>query len=195
MHGLVNRAFQCFLRDTYGEAFWAKLMQELDLGLVGFEAMLSYDDAITFRVIDQASGMLQKGRDELLEDLGTYLVSHDNVEALRRLMRFGGVTFEDFLWSLDDLPDRARLAVPDLTVPEIAVYPEGEGAFTLRCGNKYPGFAHVLMGILRTMADDYGALVFLEYAGAEEDAEKIKVLLLEAAFSEGRSFELAPQAG
>ena len=195
MHGLINRALQCFLRDTYGEPLWRQLMTDLDLGFSEFEAVLFYEDTITQKVIDGACKALAKDRDEFLEDLGTYLVSHTNVEALRRLMRFGGVTFEDFLWSLDDLPDRAALAVPDLRIPKLVVIPEAEGRFLVRCANDYPGFSHVLVGILRTMADDYGALVFIEHGGTQGDDEVVSVTLLESAFSEGRSFELARQVG
>ena len=49
----------------------------------------------------------------MMEDLGTYLIMNPSFPAVRRLLRFSGVTFLDFLHSLDDLPDRVRLAVPD----------------------------------------------------------------------------------
>ncbi len=61
----------------------------------------------------------------LLEDLGTYLVSHPNVQGLRRLLRFGGAGFIDFLHSLDELHDRARLAVPDLDLPQLELRDHG----------------------------------------------------------------------
>ena len=193
MHGLVNRALQCFLRDTYGPEFWDQLICDLNLDFHSFEAMLIYDDQITYDVLGSAVAKLNKSKDEVLEDLGTYLVSHANVEALRRLLRFGGITFEEFLWSLDDLPDRARLAVPDLKLPAMALYSEEDGRFCLRCSDQFPGFGHVMVGILRAMADDYGALVFIDHGGTEIREELVNITLLEAAFSEGRSFELARQ--
>ena len=133
MHGLTNRAIQCFVRDTYGAATWRDVAAEADLGPHGFEAMLRYDDEVTWRVLALVCERLAKPEDAVLEDLGTYLVSHPNVEALRRLLRFGGVDFVDFLHSLDDLSDRARLAVPDLALPPIEVEADSDERFRLRC--------------------------------------------------------------
>ena len=83
----------------------------------------------------------------LLEDIGTYFAFHPNVEALRRLLRFGGADFSEFLNSLDDLPDRARLAVDDLELPELFLVQLTEGHFRLVCRAKLPGWGHVMVGI------------------------------------------------
>ena len=81
--------------------------------------MLVYDDDMTVRVLDALCADLNRPRAEMLEDLGTYLVSHPKMEDLRRLLRFGGVTYVEFLHSLDDLSDRVRLAVSDLCLPTL----------------------------------------------------------------------------
>ena len=111
MHGLINRAIQCFVTDSYGPEKWADAARWAELGLVDFESMLTYEDSMTHRAIDAVCHVLNRPRTDIMEDIGTYLVSHPNTEALRRLLRFGGVNFVEFLQSLDDLPDRARLAV------------------------------------------------------------------------------------
>ena len=164
MHGLIYRAIQCFLRDSFGAAVWHDIAAETGVPADGFEPMLRYDDAIAGRMIDAAAARLDRSRDSLLEDLGTYLVSHPNREGLRRLLRFGGVTFLDFLHSIDDLPGRGRLAVPDLDLPQLELRDHGEGRFSLVCRSQFTGFVPVMVGVLRAMADDYGALVLLEAA-------------------------------
>lgn len=196
MHGLINRSIQCFLRDTFGMPAWRAISAAAGVSADGFEPMMHYEDAVTFRLLDAAAAHLDRPRDSLLEDLGTYLVSHPNREALRRLLRFGGVSFDDFLHSIDDLPGRGRLAVPDLDLPQLDLSDEGAGRFTLACHGQHPEFAAVMVGVLRAMADDYGALVVLELAGRqEEDAAIIQIHLLDRGFSEGRRFELAAGAG
>ena len=123
MHGLINRSIQCFLRDTYGENIWREIALGADLGFDSFEALLRYDVAQTEAVLRAASRTLSKSRDVVLEDVGTYLVSNPNVQALRRLLRFGGESFVDFLHSLDQLHERAKLAVPDLRLPVLRYRP------------------------------------------------------------------------
>lgn len=194
MHGLVNRAIQCFVRDTCGAESWERLARVSDLPPSGFEAMFVYDDDVTERMLDAAVHLLGKPRETLLEDIGTYLVSNQNVEPLRRLLRFGGETFLEFLQSVDDLPRRARLALPDLDLPVIEVMSVEHTTFQIGCRWEHAGFGHVLMGMLRTMADDYGALVLLDHEGRDGEVETLSIQLLNEEFSQGRPFQLAHEA-
>jgi hypothetical protein len=43
---------------------------------------------------------------------------------------------------------------------------------------------------LRTMADDYGALVVLEHQGGGQGSETISISLVMTEFAEGRRFDL-----
>ncbi len=195
MHGLVNRAIQRFVMDGYGEAQWIAAAHRAGLETPEIEAMLSYDDDVTPGILAAVCDVLDRPYDELMEDIGTYLVSHPNVEALRRLLRFGGVDFVDFLMSLDDLPDRAKLAVSDLHLPTLELYEHTKDYFSLRCHSAIPGYGNLMMGVLRVMADDYGALVYLEHQGRQGNMETVSISLLEAEFAQGRHFDLGARAG
>jgi hypothetical protein len=193
MHGLTNRAIQCFVTDTYGQDRWAECARVAGIGFSDFEAMLIYDAGLTGQILDASSVVLKRSRFELMEDLGTYLVSHPNTKALRRLLRFGGGTFVEFLHSLDELPDRARLAVADLELPELDLRDVNARQFSLTCRSPIEGPGYVFIGLLRAMADDYGALVFLEHLGATQGVETISIFLVISEFSTGRSFDLGVQ--
>ncbi|MDX5402110.1 MAG: heme NO-binding domain-containing protein [Rhodobacterales bacterium] len=201
MHGLVNRAIQCFVTDMHGNDTWQAVARGAGLDGSGFEAMLNHDPAVTRRVLSGAAQCLDRPEVELLEDIGTYIVSHPNVGALRRLLRFGGDSFVDFLYSLDDLRDRARLAVSDLELPELELHDQAADRYSLHCLTGAPhhpamrDFGHVMMGVLRAMADDYGALVVLDHRGLQSGREVIEITLVERAFSTGRSFDLGQRAG
>lgn len=194
MHGLINKAVQTFVCHTYGNDRWASVASAVGLEPPEFEAMLWYDDALTDEVLDALRRELARNLDDVLEDLGIYLISDPEVARLRRLLRFSGVTYVDFLHSLDDLPDRARLAVADLNLPtlELREYPAGK--FSLTVGSGIPGFANVMMGILRTMADDYGALAFIEYKGRSQGSDVIAIRLVDVSFTKGREFDLGAAA-
>ena len=194
MHGLINRSIQCFLRDTYGGDTWSEIAIAAGLEFDNFEALMIYEDAVTDHVLQSASARLDKSVAVLMEDLGTYLISNVGSGGLRRLLRFGGVSFVDFLHSLDDLQDRVRLALPELVLPALEVRDNTTTSFTLSCKFDRPGFGHVLVGILRAMADDYGALVLLDHVGGSSGIEMITVEVLDVGFAEGQSFALGSSA-
>lgn len=195
MHGLVNRSVQCFIRDTYGPSNWSAVARAAQMDDHSYEPMLTATPGMTSELIDACHGVLGHPRETILEDLGTYLVSHANMTVVRRLLRFGGVDYLEFLHSLRDLRDRARLAVDDLDLPAMDLSEQGDGEYRLTCSVPMPGVGHVIMGMLRAMADDYGALVFLDHLGQVEGCEIVSIQLVDQSHAEGKPFALAVRAG
>ena len=101
MHGLINRSLQCFISEIYSEAEWEKIAADAGVGFTNFEALMVYDDHLTTDVIDAACARLEKPQEDFLEDLGTFLCTDKKLDVVRRLLRFGGDSFTDFLFSLD----------------------------------------------------------------------------------------------
>lgn len=190
MHGMVNRALQGFLIATYGDEIWAEVRGQAGLPFASFEAMLEYPDVMTLECFRAACHVLHKHPNALLEDVGTWLVTDTHLEPLRRLMRFSGASFLDFLYSLEEMGDRGRLAVPDLDMPQITLTRLDPSTFHIRARWSLPGIAPILMGCLRAMADDYGALALLRLDGVDGADECLHVQLLDTAYSQGRSFDL-----
>jgi Haem-NO-binding len=193
MHGLIIRSFEGFLRNTYGAALWEVILAELDAGIERFEPMFHYDDALAARLVEIAETRLAKPCGALLEDFGTYLVAHPASERVRRLLRFGGVDYEEFLLSLEDLAGRARLAVPDLDLPGVELTELGSGEYHVGFTREQPGAPQVFLGLLRALADDYGALVMVDYTGPPGAPVHLSLRLLKADFASGRGFRLAAQ--
>ncbi|MDF0594552.1 heme NO-binding domain-containing protein [Psychromarinibacter halotolerans] len=195
MHGMIIRSIQCFLEDTYGRPVWEDIAKGAGLDPEAFEPMMPNRETRTDEVLRAASRRLDKPRDTLLEDLGTYLVAHPAMQVVRRLLRFCGPDFHDFLYSLEELPERARLAVPDLELPVLDLREHDSESYTLTVTHDVPGFGHVMVGMLRAMADDYGALVLLDHIGRDAASEVVSIRLAEPAFSAGRRFDLRLKAG
>jgi len=195
MLGLVNRSIQNFLTDTFGERIWYAVACKAGVSPEGFEPMLSYEDALTDRLLNVACETLDRRRFDFLEDLGTYLSTR---EAVRRLLRYGGRGYVDFLRSLNELHGRTQLALEDLKLPELTLRGLGQGQYSLSVLGASPGWGAVFAGVLRAMADDYGALVLIELNEHPEDGlagEAITVQLLDSFHGSGRSFDLSDAAG
>ena len=194
MHGMINRALQGFIVATYGLESWAEVRSQADLQFQDFESMLLYDDKLTLDCFEAAVSILHQNPNALLEDLGTFLVTEPRLDPLRRLLRFGGATFTEFVLSLDELADRGRLVMPDVEMPEIEVTQTDPQSFHLRATWKLPGVGPLLLGSLRAMADDYGALALVDLDGIEMGAECLRIVVHDANHAAGRHFVLAEAA-
>ena len=181
MHGIINRGLQCFVRDIFGPEVWEETCLRAELPFFNFETMLCYEDNVTETVLTALSAVLERPRNELLEDFGTYVVSEAHLSSVRKLLRFGGDTFEEFLHSLEDVHDRARMVMPDLDVPNLRLQPNSDTQFTLHYRFSKLGYGSVFLGLLRTMADDYGALVLIDHIGERQggiDTDRFEISLM-----------------
>lgn len=190
MLGVVNKAIEEFVITVHGGAVWQEVLRDIGTPGFRFEPMLMYEDEKSYALIRALSKRLSKPQQDILDDIGTYLVTPPNGGALRRLLRFLGSSFDDFLFSLDDLNDRVDLALPDLQLPQIMVIPQTIDRVHVRVSQTWSGFAYVLQGLLRAMADDYGTLVFLDVRRDITDSACIEVILIENNFSAGIDFDM-----
>lgn len=190
MHGLVNRAFQGFLEDTYGQKVWDRVRSDAGLDFERFEAMLRYDAVLTERVMLAASYHLDKPLQTFLEDVGTWIITNQHGMNIRRLLRFGGRDFQEFLLSLDELPGRVKMAMPDLNVPAISLSNVGVTRVELIVTWPQINLSGVLLGAVRAIADDYGALVLMHSSDSDPLTTVIDVELLDNSFALGREFQL-----
>lgn len=188
MLGLINSAIEGFLKETYGIETWRGVVALSGVEHESFEPMMQYPSEETEALITAAAANLRRPREALLDDLGHWLVAARSGGRLRRLLRFGGDDFVEFLHSLVDLPARVQLALPDFGLPALDVVESEPMQFRLRFEEPFKGGTAVLCGILRSMADDYGALVLID---AEPEAEAvILVQVLREGHGTKHDFEL-----
>lgn len=194
MHGLINKALQGFLVDAYGRPVWQSICQDAELPVDTFEVMLDYDPQLTYAIVSAATWHLDISSDAFLEDVGTWIVANPAQDPIRRLLRFGGADFSDFLMSLDELPGRAQLALPNLEVPEFELGQTARNVFQLEVKWITADLSSIIVGALRAIADDYGALVLIDQVTTKPEHVVVSIELLDNQFNAGRSFELSRAA-
>ncbi|SIS72700.1 heme NO-binding domain-containing protein [Paracoccus saliphilus] len=178
MHWLVRKFIESFLRETYSDALWHRVCRSS--GVASYRS--SIDDLNSQDLIAMAAQMLGKPKDDLLEDLGAWSARQ---ERIRRLLRFSGRNFHDFLLNLEMLGDRVRMIAPDFLMPRIRVTEDGIDCLRVDFPSDGHEWACAMAGLIRCMADDYGALGVI---GIEENS--VTVQISDGFFTSGRSFLL-----
>ncbi|MGB1236245.1 MAG: heme NO-binding domain-containing protein [Planktomarina sp.] len=194
MHALIVKGLKGYFTHIHGAKIWATIAKSEGYAPDDFELTIVEDRQLANRFVVKGAQLLDRTDDDLLQDFGLYLITHPSTNALRRLMRFSGPDFMEFLVSLPDLAPRVSLAVPDLILPRVDVA-EIELGFEVAIRDTIDGFDHVLVGVIRGMADDYGALVDITQTDCKAnrdlpDYSYWSVLVLDVAFHKGREFGL-----
>lgn len=193
MDALLLRSLQGYVRDTFGLTVWQAVCRNCGLTVETFEPMLRYEPGTADRVAQVAADVLGRSVEAVWEDMGTHLVTNSRHQGVRRLLRFGGIGFTDFLHSLEELPGRTRLAVAEIDLPDLHLDELGPDRFEIRCQSRVKGFVRVLTGVLTAMADDYGTLCVIETD--DQAPDRILVRVLDSFHNTARRFDLASPRG
>lgn len=191
MHGLMITAVRRFVLTAYGKGVWGRLCAEVGVSADRFQPIFPCEPAVLERMMKGLEAELKAPRSVIMDDLGTSVVTE--WQAVRRLLRFGGDTFMDFLYSLEDLPDRARLAMPELTVPDLSLQDAPGTGLELAITAPVKDLGFALSGLLRAMADDYGTLVTIDHKGRRDGVEYLFLTVHDTAFMPGNKFVLSQQ--
>jgi hypothetical protein len=195
MDALLLRSLQGYVRDTFGMAVWQTVCRRAQLAVESFEPLLTYDEGLADQVAQAAAEVLGRPVDSVWQDVGTYLVINPDHEGVRRLLRFGGVSFVDFLYSLEELPGRSHLALPGIALPALELHEMGLDRFEVRFQSRVAGLSQILVGVLTAMADDYGTLCVIEEGPDASGERRILVDVMDSFHSAARPFDLAlPEA-
>ncbi|SFJ57071.1 heme NO-binding domain-containing protein [Jannaschia pohangensis] len=162
MHGLICKSLESFIIDRHGPAVWSGIVRDAGLDFDRFEMLRTYDTRIIMALAAATAGAIKDDPFHILEDMGHWLCTEPQTEAFRRLLRFTGGTFIDLIYSLDEMHDRANMALPGIDLPDLIVSDDGSGVFSVQTTWTVPGGCSVLRGMLRAMADDYGTLVVID---------------------------------
>ena len=189
MHGLIIRSIHCFLRDNHGPEVWRAVAAGTPFAQADIDVLRDYPGLCATELIGAAAREIGQPVPDLLEDLGVYLASHPSSANVRRLLRFGGDSFTEFLHSLPELRDRVQLAVETLELPVLELRQHYAGSYSLSVVAGETGSGHVLAGVLRAMADDYGSLVMLENVGRSGRAETVSIQVLDLNFGTANAFD------
>ncbi|RJE80124.1 heme NO-binding domain-containing protein [Paracoccus sp. JM45] len=183
MNSLINRGIEEFLRTTYGDTLVQAVAQDTH-SHSGMVAPLGAGFGLS--ALHRAAMRLCKPFTELVEDMGAWMT---RIEPVRRLLRFSGRDFKDFLLRLEELPGRAHLVLPSLQLPRLQIDAVDDSVW-VKMLDPDDHWRFVLVGLIRGMADDYGALCLISTVD-----QLIRIDIWDEKFSEGRMFTLYNTAG
>lgn len=185
MHGLISRSFELFLRDCYGDRIWERAARQAKVDPRGIFLLQKSPDKVSETLIEEAAAILRQEKGELVEDLGGWLTQR---EPIRRLLRFSGRDFSEFVESLGEFPRRAQMVIQSLKVPRVVVTMPTAQSYEVTIDGGSDIWPMLLAGVLRGMADDYGALAVITVQG-----RRLAVDIAMSEYSMMRPFVLVPE--
>ena len=100
MYGLINRAVKGLVTEQFGSEAWDRIRVRAGIEEEDFISMESYDDAVTYRLVEAASETLELPAETILEAFGEYWTVYTIEEGYGDLVSLMGSTLNEFLDNL-----------------------------------------------------------------------------------------------
>lgn len=162
MYGLVNKAIEGLVRQQFGDSAWARIKEQAGWTGAHFVSMDTYDDEITYRLVDAASAELGLSPEQVLEAFGDYWTTYTMEAGYRDTLRMMGDTLPEFLGNLDVLHMRVGASMPGLIPASFALEDVDDGEWLLHYTSERVGLTPMVIGLLRGLARRFEEDVELE---------------------------------
>jgi Haem-NO-binding len=181
MYGLVNKAFEQFVRQSYGDDRWAKIRKISNLEVEIFLNMRPYPDQISYELVRAMSQELELPADQVLRMVGRYWLQYTAAEGYGDLLILSGNTFEEVLFGLNQLHTRIQLIYHRLQPPSFEVSDVTEDGMLLHYRSKRPGLAWFVVGLIEGLGSRFNTQIQVELVherelGADHDVFRLRFL-------------------
>jgi hypothetical protein len=162
MYGIVNRAIEDLVKEKFGDAKWDLVKEISGIHIDFFIGNESYDDDLTYKLVQGVSTAMKIPQDEVLESLGEWWVLRTGKEKYGSLLEAGGKNLHEFLIKLPVFHNRVMLIYPHLTPPDFHVQMDSERSALVHYHSKRIGLQHFVRGLLVGLGKMYNEMAFVE---------------------------------
>jgi hypothetical protein len=143
----------------FGEDIWERIKRDAGVDVDAFVSMESYDDSITYSLVQAGSAALDMPPEAILRAFGEYWVLVTAAEGYPELMQAAGSTLPEFLGNLDQLHTRVLMTFPELRPPSFNCKEVQPGELTVTYMSDRVGLEPMVVGLLEGLGKHFNTPV------------------------------------
>ena len=162
MYGLVNKAIQDLVTEKFGAECWKQVVATANIETSRFVTTHVYDDKVTYDLVRAVSSVLNISPEATLLTIGKFWIDFVKRNGFESLLAANGNCLVDFLRNLDSFHSRLAANYPEYVSPEFHFRQHDDGVVDLGYFSKRPGFAPMVEGMIRGLANHFGEKIEME---------------------------------
>ena len=179
MYGIVNKAIEDLVTDSFGTDKWESVKQHSGVDTDFLLSNEPYNDEITFKLAVSVSHVMNIPIEEVLITFGEYWILKTGKEKYGGLMDAGGSSLKEFLINLPLFHNRVILIYPKLTPPEFTISDIETNSLQVHYFSKREGLQEFVRGLLQGLSKLYHTetkIELLQSRNAGSNHEIFKVI-------------------
>lgn len=153
MHGLVNQGVHDLAIQLGGEQLWREIRASAGIDEETFIGLESYDDEVTWRLVEAASRVLGISTSDVLQAFGRHWILYTARRGYGPIFDTMGRSLTEFLGNLDAMHARLSLSMPDLRPPSFVCEQRNDGQIRLEYRSDRQGLAPMVIGLLNGLGE------------------------------------------
>ena len=167
MYGMINQAIRELVCHQAGEGAWIDICRETGIDPEGFEALSTYPDAITYKLVGAAARKLHTSQEDLLKSFGRHWILYTGEHGYGEVMRMFGKDFRSCLSNLNRMHGHMGAMMPQLKPPRFTVTDDSPDRITVHYYSEREGLGPMVVGLLEGLAEKYGERVKVAFLPKE----------------------------
>lgn len=168
MYGIVNQSMAELIYQSFGKEKWDTIRQASGVEFDFFRKDQTFDDFISFELIETASSVLKIPKRELLKTFGFHWIQVSARKKYGDLFLSYGNTFRDFVLNLPNLNSGMLLVYPRLNPPEFLIETNSDTQLLLHCYHKRGGSTDFIIGVLQGIGVLFDTTIELKFLSSEK---------------------------
>jgi hypothetical protein len=178
MYGLVNRAIEQLVISLKGEPGWRGVCAHAGVSSDGFVATKSYDDKVTFDLVNAVSVRMGLPAEAVLEAFGEYWITYTAAEGYESIMASSGSNLREFLGNLNDMHGRVEAIFSHLSIPKFRVEDISHGEYHLFYRSTRDGLAPMVIGLLKGLGKRFNQKIEVSQTFAKTNVNDEDIFLI-----------------
>jgi guanylate cyclase soluble subunit beta len=155
MYGLIHTALQQMIVENYGAERWSEVLKIASVSDESFFSTRSYDDEVTFALVQSVSEVLSAPIDDCLELFGQFWLKEFAPQSYDMLLQAAGSSLFDFLDNLNALHDRISTTFVGYVPPSFHLQRVSDSEATLEYRSSRNGMVPFVIGLIKGMQDRF----------------------------------------
>lgn len=165
MYGLVNRAIEQLVVSLKGEDAWHRVCQAARWSDEGFVAMQTYDDDVTYRLVEAVSQELALPPNQVLKAFGEYWILYTADEGYGDMLAMCGDDLRTFLHGMNHMHARIEVTMPNIRPPNFHVEELSDTEIELIYESERMGLAPMVEGLILGLAKRFKQEIEIRQTG------------------------------
>ena len=163
MYGIVNKAIEELVTETFGEDKWERIKAKSGIEIDYFISSEPYDDDITYQLAGTIAEEMKMPLAEVLHAFGEWWILRTGKEKYGYLLESGGDSLREFLINMPLFHNRVMMMYPKLAPPEFQISEIEENSLHLHYLSHRKGLTDFVRGLLNGLGKFFEVPISIEH--------------------------------